>query len=86
MSPLYVDARRMFGDNPAEPGDEIVDFRAHLKKQRGPAVRSVGSGLAASVRGLALRLSPPAPVDLEPMPEDTFGSGWTPGTGINEEA
>lgn len=64
---------------------EALEFRAHLKKQRGPAARSVGSWLASGPRGLAQRLNPPAPVDLIAMPEDTFGGGWTPDADIDEE-
>ncbi|ONH62390.1 hypothetical protein CcI49_03150 [Frankia sp. CcI49] len=50
-----------------------------LAERRGDAVRAISSGLTSGVRGLAQRLNPPVPIDLEPMPEDIFGRGWFPG-------
>lgn len=76
MSPLLFNARgELDPGDVSEPGPDYLAFRAHLRSERGPAARAIGSGLASGVRGLAQRLHPPAPVDLEPMPEDGFGHG-----------
>lgn len=83
MSPLFG-MSLLDGYKQTAHSDAALEFRAHLRKESGVVLRSVGPSLLAGARGLGQRLHPPAPVDLEPIPEDTFGSGWTPGP-VDEE-